>query len=341
MSVNNSSNGNLSDGIIITVFEDQGPSNIYNSSPLDEIEALNMAIKTLTVISSDVDLNYDDIRSYGPIPTPREPFVSLGFLFKVSAVSSYDSRIARHGRLVAIWIITRSRASVRYVTVYKQLIQRLLRLYQIKTDHDLQNEEILKKIDSKLRIIETGKETYYITETDEIEPFIDLALIPSNTPILLVDNPGREINVLIRNKSTPSKKINLMQVTNNFKTKIPKGSLYKVELVSDKLIIQRLLSKEGMMVPKDNGAHFRIHLTDKISFEELDEFLDSYLAPKRRRLVTELLKSQENKTSANIREISFKTGLGSKLIKDLILKIIETGFLRNLKMEEERIFFND
>ena len=81
----------LTDGLIVTVFEDEGPINIYNSSPLADDEAFTMAIKTLTAIGTSTPFNPGEIRAYGPIPTPKDPYVSEAFMFSLAAKELYNS----------------------------------------------------------------------------------------------------------------------------------------------------------------------------------------------------------------------------------------------------------
>ena len=116
------------EGLVITVFEDDGPANIYNSSPLAEDEAFNMALKSMTVIGSDVPLQQFEIRSYGPIPTPRADLLSIGYIFNLKATDTVDERIARFGRLVVFWTITRSNTTVKYIGVTKRLIKRIFQV---------------------------------------------------------------------------------------------------------------------------------------------------------------------------------------------------------------------
>ena len=183
----------FTDGLIITIFDDSGPLNIYNSSPLTEEEAFNLAIKSLTALSSDIP-RIGEIRSYGPIPTPRDTFSTIGFILTLKAVDSTDIRITQFGRIVVFWVITRSSSSVKYVGVLKQMLRRTIRSYKILTDRDLQEKGFLEKIDEKLQIVETGVDSYYLSDRETFEPFLELALIPANVPVMLVDKPNKQIS---------------------------------------------------------------------------------------------------------------------------------------------------
>ena len=95
----NQDGSSLIEGLVISLFEDFGPTNIFNSSPLNRTEALNLAVKGMTALGTDSPLEKDEIRSYGPIPTAKDPYISLGFFFILKAENSDDLRISKIGRL--------------------------------------------------------------------------------------------------------------------------------------------------------------------------------------------------------------------------------------------------
>lgn len=330
----------LIEGLVISFFEDFGPSNIFNSSPLSHVEALNLAIKGMTTLGTESPLDIDEIRSYGPIPTAKDPYISIGFFFLLKAEKSDDLRISKIGRLTVFWIITRSNTTIRYIGMIKQMIRRLLRSYKIQSDEDLRKEEILLKINKKIRIIETGVETYYIPQNGIIEPFLNLAVIPESSPVVLIDNNSKKIDVLIRKKLTPSKKMEIIHTVKEFKHKMPKGALYKVETTTDAITIQRLLSKLGLLVHQDLSDHFRIHLTDEITFDELNEFLEQMLSPIRTKIASAIIQAFNTRKELNITELAQETAFTGGLIKNLIEKMIETNVLYSAKIENDILRFS-
>jgi hypothetical protein len=327
-------------GLIISLFEDFGPSNIFNSSPLSSVEALNMTVKGMTTLGTESKLEIGEIRSYGPIPTPREPYISIGFFFNLKALKSEDSRIRKTGRLVVFWIITKSNTTLSYIGLIKQTIRRILRAYKIQSDEDLRNEEILSKINQKLRIIETGVETYYITLDKTIEAFLNLALVPENSPIVLIDNNSKKIEILIREKPSPVKRLEYIGVVKEFREKIPKGSLFKVEAITDAITIKRLLSKEGLIGHKDLTDHFRIRLTDTIAFEEIDEFLDHKLKPLRNKIALNIIQAHEKNMKLDLKVLAVQTGFSEALVQDLVKNLIKSNILHNAEVENNILRFN-
>ncbi|MFX0181537.1 MAG: hypothetical protein ACFE95_00545 [Candidatus Hodarchaeota archaeon] len=340
MSVDNSIGSSITDGIIITVFEDHGPTNIYNSSPLSEMEALNMAIKSLTAIGTDTPLGPGELRSYGPMPTPRAPYQSIGFVLLLKAEDSTDSRIISHGRLIVVWVITKSDTTFGYIGVFKRMLRRFFQTYQIQTDRDLEKGEIMKKIDEKLRIIETGMARYYITKDENIESFLNLSLVPANASILLVDNKNQKINVLLRNEPSPALKVKTLQLVKEFKDKLPKGTLFKTELISDSITVNRLLAKEGMIGQSDISDHFRIRLTKELTFDELDDFIELQLIPKRTKLVSLIIQAFENKESIDLKELSTQTGFTFEMIEEFLKSSIRSNVLQNAKLENGFLHYN-
>ncbi len=329
----------FTDGLIITIFDDSGPLNIYNSSPLTEEEAFNLAIKSLTALSSDIP-RIGEIRSYGPIPTPRDTFSTIGFILTLKAVDSTDIRITQFGRIVVFWVITRSSSSVKYVGVLKQMLRRTIRSYKILTDRDLQEKGFLAKIDEKLQIVETGVDSYYLSDRETFEPFLELALIPANVPVMLVDKPNKQINVLVQDKISPSLKVNLLHQVRNFTGQLHKGSLYKVEIISDALIVKRILSKYGMTSEVDSGIQYRIRLTDHLTFEEVDEYLDFQFSPKKQTLATLLLQSHEKKAPLTLGEASIQSGICEKLVEEFIVSLISAGLIKNGKIENGILIYD-
>jgi len=330
----------LTEGLIVTVFEDHGPENIYNSSPLNEDEAFNMAIKTLTVIGSDVPLERGEIRSYGPIPTPREPFQSVGFIFLLKATDTVDNRIEQFGRIIVFWVITRSRSMLKYIGVIKRILRRLQRIYQINTDIDLHKPDVLKKMDEKLRITDSGFMTYYISSRDTVEAFVDLAYVPGLAPVMLVEPTSRKIYMLLRRQPSPAEKVKYLQIANEYKSKLSKGSLFKAEIVTETFIIDQLLSKAGLSTQESLDNRFRIRLSDKITFEELDEFLDFHLAKKRSQLVSRILTAFEGKTPISMIELSKETGFTQDFIEDFLKKASESNVMKDTRVQNDVLYFD-
>jgi hypothetical protein len=332
----------LTEGLIITILQDDGPENVYDSSPLNESEAYNMAIKTITAIGSDVrrGMEFGEIRAFGPLPTGRDPYLTLAFIFFLKTKTSLDERIARYGRLIVFWIITTSTATMRYIGLIKQTIRRTIQMYHIETAEDLQNKDIMPKIEKKLQIIESGIESFYITEDDQIESFVDLSLIPSFYPILLVDNPSKIIKILLRKKTPPSRKTEISNlVRNELKKRFPKIFLYKIDIITDPLFIQGILSKAGFTQEPTPGVPFQVRLSDQLTYVKLDSLIDNVLFLRKNQVIKVLLDAVEDQKPLNINELSLETGLSSELIIEAIERAKRGGMLLNSEIKDGTLIF--
>jgi hypothetical protein len=332
----------LTEGLIITILQDDGPENVYDSSPLNESEAYNMAIKTITAIGSDVrgGMELGEIRAFGPLPTGKDPYLTLAFIFFLRTKTSLDERIARYGRLIVFWIITTSSATMRYIGLIKQTIRRTIQMYHIETAEDLQNKDIMSKIEKKLQIIESGIESFYITGDDQIDSFVDLSLIPSFYPILLVDNPNKIIKILLRKITPPSRKTEILNlVRNEFKKRFPKISLYKIDIITDPLFIQGILSKAGFTQEPSPGVPFQIRLSDQLTYEKLDSIIDNVLFLRKNQVIKVLLDAVEDQKALNINELSIETGLSSELIIEAIERAKRDGMLLNSEIKDGTLIF--
>ena len=323
----------ISDGIIFSVFEDNGPTNLYNSSPLNEEEAFGMTIKTLTAIGSDSPFQPGEIRCYGPMPTPKDPYLSLGFIFFLKGKSSQDERIQRHGRMIVLWVITSSTATIKYIGLIKNMIRRSLQLYHVRLDEDLKKREVFSKIDEKIRLIEIGVSLFYVSKVGNIDPIIDQALIPQDATCILLDDANRQIKALLRSKMSPGKRNELLRELNNFKSKIPQGSMYKIEIVVDIIAVQQLSSKYGLSGPRDTGLRLQLHLAENVTFEELDAFFEFHFNPKRHDLISRVLQVIHNKENLSLFELAVQTGLSADFLEEFIQSAISANLMKNAKLE--------
>ncbi len=323
----------LTDGLLVTVFEDEGPANIYNSSPLTEDEAFAMAIKTLTAIGSSTPFQPGEIRSHGPLPTPRDPLFAIAYMFSLKAEKSIDNRISQFGRLVIFWIITSSRSIINYNEFIIRSIKRNLRLHQINSDTDLYDKERLKKIDEKLQISDYGSETYYVTEEDRIEHFLNIEMIPDTAPIVLVDSSAALIQVLFRDQPTPLMKTKIRSIINDFKNKQRKGSLLKIEIVSDKITVNRLLTKAGLDIQPEKGIHHRFRITYDLAFDELDEFFSVLIKNQRNLLSKRIVSAYNAKESLDLHSLAKESGFTSEFLIQIIQKAIESNVIIQATLE--------
>jgi hypothetical protein len=322
----------ITNGLIVSTFSDEGPINIYNSSPLDEEEALNHSLKNFMVFSAEVPESYDEIHSLGPIPTPVKPYVSLAFIFILKPEETIDARVEEFGRITVFWVISKSTAIMKYELVLKQILRRVLRFYGIRLDTDLEKDNVIHKIDEKMKIIETGMDAYYISQ-DTLEPLANINLVPQNDPIILIDNPNKIIRVLLREVTSSIRKTKIRQTLSEYVRQLPQGTSYKTDFISEPVTIQMWLSKSGFETPKSTDTQFKIRFFDKLTFEELDEFVEDHLTPRRRELVKKILHAIDTNTVLPLYELASETGITAELIEQILKIAIDRRLIQNRKIE--------
>ncbi|MHA1946454.1 MAG: hypothetical protein ACXAC6_00725 [Candidatus Hodarchaeales archaeon] len=323
----------ITDGLLVTVFEDEGPANIYNSSPLSEDEAFTMAIKTLTAIGSSTPFQTGEIRSHGPLPTPRDPLFAIAYMFSLKAVNSMDNRISQFGRMVIFWIITSSRSIINYNEFIIRSIKRNLRLHQINTDTDLYDKERLKKIDEKLQISDYSSETYYVTVEDRVESFLNIEMIPDTAPIVIVDSSTGLIQVLFRDQPTPLMKTKIRGIINDFKNQQRKGSLLKVDIISDKIMVNRLLTKAGLDIQPETGVHHRFRITYDLAFDELDEFISVLIKNQRTLLSKRIVSAYNAKEPLDLHSLANESGFTTEFLVQIVQKAIDSNVIIQATLE--------
>lgn len=334
----NASKGeSVTEGLIITILKDIGPENIFNSSPLNESESYNMVFKAITAIGSDIreGMEFGEIRSYGPMPTGKDPFLSLAFILFLPTIRTTDERIARHGRLVAFWIITRFTSTLRYFGIIKRTIRRILHMYHIKHSEDLENTALYPKIDEKIQIIESGIESYYLSEERQFESFIDISLVPVFSPIMMIDSSRKWINLLLRQKTLPSEKHELINLVNEYKGKLPKSSLYKVKIISDPLSVQSFLSKAGFQQDALRKVPFQLSFSDQLTYSKLDTLIDDVLFLRKNRLIKLFLDAIENQTPIKMKKFASESDLPLSFIRELLETTRREGFLFDISIEND------
>ena len=323
----------ITNGLLVTIFEDEGPANIYNSSPLSEDEAFTMAIKTLTAIGSSTPFQSGEIRSHGPLPTPRDPLFAIAYMFSLKANNSRDSRIAQFGRMVIFWIITSSRSIINYNEFIIRSIKRNLRLHQINQDIDMYDKERIKKIDKRLQISDYGLETYFVNSEDRVETFLSIEMIPDTAPIVLVDPNAALIQVLFRDQPTPLMKTKIRGIINEFKNKQRKGSLLKLEIVSDKITVNQLLSKSGLDVQPETGVHHRFRITHDLAFDEIDDFFSLLVKEKRNLVSKAIILAYNAKKPLDLNSLTRESGFSLDFLIQMVQKAIESNIIIKASLE--------
>jgi hypothetical protein len=220
------------------------------------------------------------------------------------------------------------------------MVKRTLRIYNIVNDKDLYNQEILKKIDENIQIIDTGIDAYYITEAETVDAFSNISMIPETAPILLVNTEKTQIQLIFRNQPTPIMKTKIRRIADEFKKKMPRGNLFRLEIVTDPIMGKQLLSRSGLETQTDIGLQYRLRLSGKLDFDELDQFLSLPVKKIRGLLAKRILDAFNNKSSLDFTLLASEVGFSEKFIMEVIQQAIQTNVMSGCRIENGMLIFD-
>ncbi len=181
-------------GLIVTVFQDVGPTVEYNRSILSEEQAFNLSVKGLTALGDSKEKEI-----YGPLPVQnREDLQALAFLLSIKAKDTKDNRIEEYGRPVAFWLIFHS-SKKRQVLHASGLVQSYLTmLIQGLENEDQLTKEKLDHIYERLTSIVSQANIRVFGYLDgKVTEFSDDSLIPLTPVIIIADNKKKSLQLLM------------------------------------------------------------------------------------------------------------------------------------------------
>jgi hypothetical protein len=196
-------------GLIASTFSDKGPIIVYNNTPLDEDEAMVLAIKGMTVIGLDHPLSEhetlqtprkeEDIKQFGPFPIrDYSNLRALAISFSVKAKETNDKRIETYGRFCVLFLIypveyTRMILdSYGLITPYFSIISR-----NITYDSDL-NSSTLSRIFKKMNMLFQGvlPRIFTVTESGLLKELVGKGIKHCDS-FLVVNKSKKELQVLL------------------------------------------------------------------------------------------------------------------------------------------------
>ena len=164
-------------------------------------------------------------------------------------------------------------------------------------------------------------------------------MIPDTAPIVIVDSSTALIQVLFRDQPTPLMKTKIRGIINDFKNQQRKGSLLKLEIVSDKIMVNRLLSKSGLDVQPEKGIHHRFRITYDLTFDELDEFF-SVLIKNQCNLISKTIVTAYNaKEPLDLHSLARESGFTSEFLVQLVQKAIESNIIIQATLKNDILNF--
>ncbi len=181
-------------GLIVTVFQDVGPTVEYNRSILSEEQAFNLSVKGLTALGDSKEKEI-----YGPLPVQnRDDLQALAFLMSIKAKDTQDDRIEEYGRPVAFWLIFHS-SKKRLVLHASGLVQSYLTMLiqGLENEEQLTKEKLDHIYDRLTSIVSQANIRVYGYIDGKVMEFSDDSLIPLSPVIIIADHRTKNLQVLM------------------------------------------------------------------------------------------------------------------------------------------------
>jgi hypothetical protein len=159
-------------------------------------------------------------------------------------------------------------------------------------------------------------------------------MIPDSAPIVIVDSSTALIQVLFRDQPTPLMKSKIREIINDFKNKQRRGSLLKVEIISDEIMVNRLLTKVGLDIQPETGVHHRFRITYDLAFDELDEFISVLVKNQRTLLSKRIVSAYNAKEPLDLHSLGKESGFTLEFLVQIVQKAIESNIIIQASLEK-------
>ena len=195
-------------GIVFVTFEDTGPSVMYNDTTLNEEQTLTLAVEGMTIIgleegsapessSTQPRDEFDDKRSFGPLPVPSAPNLrTLAITFDVKS-DSEDVRIREFGRKCILFLLFKEDYTREILDAYglvKPYFSVVVR--DLTSEKDL-TEANLQDLSHKMGILFSGKLPRIFTILEDGSPKELIGKkIPASDVFLVADKNKSTLSIL-------------------------------------------------------------------------------------------------------------------------------------------------
>ncbi|MHA1989442.1 MAG: hypothetical protein ACW981_02520 [Candidatus Hodarchaeales archaeon] len=250
-------NNSIIEGLVLTVFTDEGPDSLHNLTSLDELIAQKLGIVGITILSMGfVTAERSSERNYkllGPIPVPDlNDYSALSIFFNVIAdMGTIDTRVKEYGRTCNLFLIFK----VKYRNLIFNAFENIERisnnfLSKFKKESELQDINEFRKLLNDLKTIKISQEVeikpkitempkfspeninygfYTVNQQEQLTPVHDLSKIHDLSCLILVSLNEKTIFVIKVETSLPQRemfiagraasKLNLEKLKSEFQIK--------------------------------------------------------------------------------------------------------------------------
>ena len=237
-------------GIVIGIFEDEGPINRYAKVSLSKKIISRMVVHGMSAVHGG-----DDMLGglFGPLPIFEKPKLRyLIYSFKVSATNSKDDRIALHGRRCSVFLILDSKQQ-RFVLNKHLIIEKFINDFKVKywkKELDISQDSMLtlfNSINSMVKII--GLRAFSYGDAGMIE-YTDSQMVWNEGIISIIDINSQKIYVYIPSEKFASReRINAIEKIEEINA-LEYGSKLKITKIRDYMKFKKILEKFSIQLVK-------------------------------------------------------------------------------------------
>ncbi|MHA1444527.1 MAG: hypothetical protein ACTSR4_07235 [Candidatus Hodarchaeales archaeon] len=134
-------------------------------------------------------------------------------------------------------------------------------------------------------------------------------------------------------------KAKIKSIVNDFKRRHRKGSLLKIEMVSDKIMVNQILAKAGLGIQPEIGVHHRFRITNDLAFDELDEFFSLPIKNQRNLLSKKIITAYNTKDSLDLHSLAKESGFEFEFLVNIIQQAIDSNVLIQTTLENDILKF--
>ncbi len=334
-------------GILFIVFQDHGPSAVYNSTDFSESETLALGVRTMTALS---DAREGEL--YGPLPTNRDSVLAVAYSFKIGAMATTDERIKHHGRFAHLYVLfhkNRKELVEQRLSFLKFYLNRAIKLVGFHTDDDLvpiKFNHLEKMIQNLALTLEKPQmEFFACLASDEIVPIVENVEISSIQSILLVDHVKKTIKIVPLAVLSPRVRFRLNLALRKYSgehSRINFGH-YKVDFVTDAMMQEYLLQKYGLQeIIRDGNLSSSVE--GKVLKDVLLEFSERFFKQIAHDLANEVLQAFVSQEVIDVNNLSNQLGLSSNLLVDFFSKLSSLygidQYLTIGRKEDGKVYFH-
>jgi len=237
-------------GIIIGLFEDNGPISRYHNTRLSKEIINKMVVHGMSAVHGTEDMLGG---LFGPLPVfEKTDLRYLIYSFKVKASNTKDERIVKHGRVCSLFLLLKKEQQ-RFILNHHMTIEKTLIDYQTKNwkkELDVSKDSMIvlyNLLNDQVTV--KGLRAFSYGEAGLTE-YADPHLLLDDGILAIIDNKKETIYMYLPLEKFKSRmRINAVEKLEELNLR-EYGSLLKIEKLRDYMKFKKILEKHSIQIVK-------------------------------------------------------------------------------------------